>query len=667
MIKPIYSLLTTGVLSLSLFASQAQSSPTIPSYGCQFPSAAQTNELRTYQIMVESFVDRDSKANYGDGYGTSHHNGDLQGIINSLDYIQSLGVNAIWLTPIFASTPIEGQSHWDNKLDATGYFASDYFKIDPKFGTLEQAKSLVEEAHKRGLYVFFDGVFGHHKSNIAPSPSGLTPHGPNNPVTYPQSLPFYQEVASYWIKELKIDGWRLDQAYQVPTQDWIELRNTVQQASQSVMYKNQQGQQVHPLGYMVAEIWNNQNYITEHGYGSNEQPVLCSAFDFPMRYRLVETFAVNENGIGEKGGAWLAQGMDLHSLYPKHARPNLMLGNHDLVRFGDLLQRGYIAQPKDKSYWQRHLAAISFMTAYTGPITLYYGDEIGDEVANFSDKVPNDICAAQGWCDDHVARSSAKVEGLTANLTTQQTQLKQQVSQLMALRAANPVLSQGERLSILATQDVYIDHKSYQDQSMIFVLSTSDKKQTITLKPEQIGSSGTLVNMITNDKIDLVQGNYQITLLPFSAKFLSIKQPDKLIVKQAQVTLSGKGFLAQCNNPTLDETGPIDKPLYVVGDFIDSGWKHVATRQFNYKGKGVYQAIVDEQAGSYRMQYASKDWKPQFTSATLEVSAGMANQLKYGGYGKDTAALIPESGKYVWSLQFSESGNPEKIMLSKCR
>ncbi len=408
MIKPTYSLLTTGVLSLSLFASQAQSSPAIPSDACQFPSAAQTNELRTYQIMVESFVDGDNKANYGDGYGTSHHNGDLQGIINSLDYIQSLGVNAIWLTPIFASTPIEGQSHWDDKLDATGYFASDYFKIDPKFGTLEQAKSLVEEAHKRGLYVFFDGVFGHHKSNIVPSPSGLTPHGPNNPVSYPQSLPFYQEVASYWIKELKIDGWRLDQAYQVPTQDWIKLKNTVQQASKSVMYKNQQGQQVHPLGYMVAEIWNNQNYITEHGYGSKEHPVLCSAFDFPMRYRLVETFAVNENGIGERGGDWLAQGMDLHSLYPKHARPNLMLGNHDLVRFGDLLQRGYIAQPKDESYWQRHLAAISFMTAYTGPITLYYGDEIGDEVAHFSDKVPNDICAAQGWCDDHVARSSAK-------------------------------------------------------------------------------------------------------------------------------------------------------------------------------------------------------------------------------------------------------------------
>ncbi|WP_086982778.1 alpha-amylase family glycosyl hydrolase [Vibrio aphrogenes] len=663
--KPTHSMLASA-LALSLFSAHAYPSTDPMQNACQYPSAQQTNDLRLYQIMVESFVDGDSKANYGEGYGTSHHNGDLQGIINSLDYIQSLGVNAIWLTPIFASLPIEGQSHWDDKLDATGYFASDYFKIDPKFGTLEQAKTLVNEAHKRGLYVFFDGVFGHHKSNIVPSPTGLTPKGADNPVEYPASLPFYQQVASYWIRELKIDGWRLDQAYQVPPKDWIELKKAVQQASQSVQYTDHKGEKVHPLGYMVAEIWNNQNYITEHGYGSNEEPVLCSAFDFPMRYRLVETFAVNENSIGGKGGDWLAQGMDLQSLYPKHARPNLMLGNHDLVRFGDLLQRGYLAQPKDESYWQRHLAAISFMAAYTGPITLYYGDEIGDEVADFSDKVPNDICASQGWCDDHVARSSAKIDGVTADLTQQQTNLKQHVSQLMALRAANPVLSQGERVSVLANQDVYIDHKSYQGNNMLFMVSTSDKPQTFSLNTQQVGSSGALADMLTGADTTPNQGQYLFTLAPFEAKFLSIKTPTTLVVNKAQVSLSGDGFMAQCDNPTLEERGPIDKPLYVVGDFTDSGWKHVASRQFSYKGQGVYQAVVDEQAGSYRMQYASQDWKPQFTSASLEVSAGKVSQLKYGGYGKDTAALIPESGKYVWSLQFSDSGSPEKIMLSKC-
>ena len=61
--------------------------------------------LRTYQVMVESFVDGDGSANYGVGYGPSRHNGDLQGIIDSLDHIKSLNVNAIWLTRCLTPAP----------------------------------------------------------------------------------------------------------------------------------------------------------------------------------------------------------------------------------------------------------------------------------------------------------------------------------------------------------------------------------------------------------------------------------------------------------------------------------------------------------------------------------------------------------------------------------
>jgi hypothetical protein len=111
---------------------------------------------------------------------------------------------------------------------------------------------------------------------------------------------------------------------------------------------------------MVAEIWNNENYITKTGYGSTETPALCSAFDFPVRYRIVETFAVNENGNGGKGGQWLDEVMSLHNLYTAHAKPNLMRGNHDLVRFSDLLQRGNITDTNQDEYRQRHKAALSF-------------------------------------------------------------------------------------------------------------------------------------------------------------------------------------------------------------------------------------------------------------------------------------------------------------------
>ncbi|NLS14298.1 glycosidase [Vibrio sp. SM6] len=490
-------------------------------YACQTETMASSNQLRIYQIMVESFVDGDPTIGHGTGYGTSHHDGDLQGIIDSLDYIQDLGMNAIWLTPIFESEAIKGQDHWADRLDATGYFATDYFKIDPNFGDLETARTLVNEAHKRGLYVFFDGVFGHHKEGlIKPSPSGQLPSGPSNPVSYPASYEFYQEVATYWIKELKIDGWRLDQAYQVPTDAWSHLRKAVDEASQSVTYTDSNGNEVNPLGYMVAEIWDGEQKIAETGYGSSNSPALCSAFDFPMRYRIVETLAVNENSSGNRGADWLDNGFQTHSAYPAHAKPNLMIGNHDLVRFGDLLQRGGIADVNDAEYWLRHKAAFAFQAAYTGPITLYYGDEIGDQVDDFAKKEDNNTCAERGVCDDHVARSSAKVHD---TLNANQTDLKTYVTALMALRAKHPALYQGERKNLKASGGQYVDLKTSGDNVVLFALNTSESTQKITLSAADVGSTKAITDLLNDDlSVTPNQGKYEIALEPLEARFFNV-------------------------------------------------------------------------------------------------------------------------------------------------
>ncbi|MDN2482524.1 alpha-amylase family glycosyl hydrolase [Vibrio agarivorans] len=493
----------------------------VDAYQCSSQVAENSNQLRTYQIMVESFVNGDDSIGHGTGYGTSHHKGDLQGIIDSLDYIESLGVNAIWLTPIFHSEAIDGQDHWADRLDATGYFATDYFAVDPRFGDLETARELVDEAHRRGLYVFFDGVFGHHKDGlIEPSPSGLTPSGPSNPVDYPQSLEFYQEVATYWINELKIDGWRLDQAYQVPTEAWTQIRKAVDEASQSVTYTNSEGQEVNPLGYMVAEIWNGEDYIAETGYGSTQDPALCSAFDFPMRYRIVETLAVNESSVGDRAADWLDNGFTTHQAYPSHAQPNLMIGNHDLVRFGDLLQRGDIAQPNDEEYWLRHKAAFAFQAAYTGPITLYYGDEIGDQVDGFAAKEDNNTCAIRGVCDDHVARSSAKIEGVTATLDANQADLKEYVSTLMNLREDYPALYQGVRTNITSNGDIYVDMKQSGDEQIVFALNIGESHQSLTYSQAELGIEGTLKDLLSQESIAVSNGVLEIELEPFEGRFL---------------------------------------------------------------------------------------------------------------------------------------------------
>ncbi|NOH98311.1 alpha-amylase family glycosyl hydrolase [Vibrio sp. 99-70-13A1] len=669
------SLSNTALAISAILLAGCQSSPesvqapTVAAYQCQADNNTAVNDLRIYQVMVESFVDGDNSIGHGTGYGTSHHNGDIQGIIDSLDYIESLGMNGIWLTPIFNSEPIAGQDHWADRLDATGYFATDFFNIDPRFGTLEDAKKLVEEAHARGLYVFFDGVFGHHKKNVVPSPTGKLPHGEDNPVSYPESLAFYQEVAEYWIKELKIDGWRLDQAYQVPKDAWTQIRETVDTASSQVEYVNNKGETVNPLGYMVAEIWAGENRIIETGYGSNEAPALCSAFDFPMRYRLTETFAVNEAGVGGKDGEWLAEGMSLHSLYPDHAKPNLMIGNHDLVRFGDLMQRGEIASPQDKEYWQRYKAAFSFQAAYTGPITTYYGDEIGDQLEGFASKVWTDDCAVDGLCDDHVARTSAKIENITAQLNANEQDLKQYVTDLMELRKTHPALSQGKRTNLIASDVAYVDHKAFEDKAIVYAVNVTDQAQTIALSQEKSASLDDLNDLQSNQALAANNGEYAIALEPFEARFLEVTKPSGKAPIGVVIATGGEvgsGFMAQCDNPTVEGTGPITSQLYVVGNFADSGWKHVSKRGLKYKGDNTYQVVTTEKPGSYRMQYASKSWSPQFTADGLNLKLGQMNPLTKGGYGQDTAITIRNGGKYVWSLQFDDSGKPLQIMASKC-
>lgn len=641
--------------------------------------------LRTYQVMVESFIDADSNANYGTGYGTSHHNGDIAGITASLDYIKSLGMNAIWLTPIFKSTPIAGQNEWADRLDATGYFTSDYFSIDPKFGTLEQTKELVEQAHAKGLYVFFDGVFGHHKGNVAASPNGLTPTNGKEQgsagfeAQYPQDLAFYKEVATYWINELKIDGWRLDQAYQVPLESWSKIRSAVETASAAQTYELN-GKTVNPLGYMVAEIWRGANDISQQGYGDNATPALNSAFDFPMRYSVVQTFAVEENGSGHRNATNLDNGFVAHMAYPDHAMPNLMLGNHDLVRFGDLLQRGVIASPGEAEYWDRHKAAISFLTAYSGPITLYYGEEIGDQVDEFVSKI--DPCSGDsGMCDDHVARSSAKIEGLATTvggeitvLNEQQADLKNYVSSLMKMRAAHPALYQGSRTHIYSDSDVYIDRKDAENDNVLYLVNTKAGNATISISASAIGSDGDLINLITDETVKFADGEYTITLAPFSAAFYQIASSTEEgpLIGKAALSLSGAGPMASCTKPNAGTKGPMGKNIWIRGTYA-GGDGFMATpdsHQFNFKGENLYQVVVKHPTPTaFTFKFATESWGSEFAVKDSDAVKVGKKQLmaRAAGPGTESSIMIPEAGSYVYSFQINDFGDAGQMMVSKCK
>ena len=480
-------------------------------------------DIRMYQIMTESFRHGSGGASGPlKSWGPSSHTGNLRGVIDSLDYIKSTGANAIWLTPIFTTLPVAGQDWTYDKLDGTGYYTSDYFSIDPRFGTKEELITLVNKAHAKGMYVFLDGVFGHAKANVAvKSPRGnelklsircLDLFGNIDKMSLKQarcfetepSMPFLKEVASYWIREAKIDGWRLDQAYQVKNEFWKELSDEVAKTSKTVTYK-MNGKNVHPLGYMVGEIWSEQPKDIERTAFKNN--ALISAFNFPLRAELVKVLASRENIIDRSAcgqpATELQAGYRKMQGYTEGSMPNMFLSNHDLVRFGDLLQRARYEKEgvHGTSYYDAHRAALSFLAAYSGPLTVYYGDETGDETMNFA--MQPDNCGKTDRCDDHVSRTDGHVDRLTAD----EEKLKNDVAAMLKLRDSHRALSHGVRTHLFSDHGLFIDFKSYGKDRVIYALNAGTSERKVRFEDSVWGKLGYGSCTIRSLNGSRVQGN----------------------------------------------------------------------------------------------------------------------------------------------------------------
>ncbi len=176
--------------------------------------------------------------------------GDFQGIIDHLDYLVNLGINGIYLTPIF-------KAYSNHKYDTI-----DYFEIDPQFGDKETFRRLVKECHARGIKVMLDAVFNHSGFYFEPFQDVLenqedsrykdwfhiwdfpieTEPKPNyDAFGFVSTMPklntansevkkYLLDVAEYWVKEFDIDGWRLDVANEIDHSFWREFRQVVKKS-----------------------------------------------------------------------------------------------------------------------------------------------------------------------------------------------------------------------------------------------------------------------------------------------------------------------------------------------------------------------------------------------------------------------------------------------------
>ena len=204
-----------------------------------------------YQIFVDRFnIGKKKDTGYinlkwGDKpTPKSFAGGDIAGITGKLEYIRSLGVNAIYLTPVFSSVS-------NHKYDI-----SDYYEIDKNFGDKNDLKRLIDKAHSLGMRVVLDAVFNHCSDRLAQF-ADVREKGRkskyadwfiingDNPLDYecfaacrympkfntsnPEVREYLKGIATYWIREFDIDGWRLDVSDEVSHEFWREFRRAVKQ------------------------------------------------------------------------------------------------------------------------------------------------------------------------------------------------------------------------------------------------------------------------------------------------------------------------------------------------------------------------------------------------------------------------------------------------------
>jgi len=323
-----------------------------------------------YEIFPERFANGDTTNDppevqpWGDK-PTSHgyFGGDLRGIRDHLDYIQDLGVNTIYFTPIF-------ESPTNHKYQTT-----DYFKIDSHFGTLDDFTRLLNECHARGIRVILDGVFNHTGRDFFAF-KDILEHQEKSPYTkwydiydFPVrttgkpnyesfwgigSLPklsadnpdvrkYLFDVTSFWMSK-GIDGWRLDVADGLSHDFWKAWRKLVKSSN--------------PEAYVAGEIWD------------DASPWLRGdEFDGVMNYRFRGAcvgFLALENRTAVQCDSLLDA---VETMYPAGCQDMLwnLIGSHDTERFLTLCNGD-----ADKM----KLAVLLQMT-YRGMPMIYYGDEIG--------------------------------------------------------------------------------------------------------------------------------------------------------------------------------------------------------------------------------------------------------------------------------------------------
>lgn len=448
-----------------------------------------------YLLMPDRFAQGDAVAatdlEYNDApdrtQPSTRHGGNLKGIADKLDYLDSLGITAIWSCPVLENDMPGGSYH--------GYATTDYYRIDPRFGTNADWQELIAQAHKRGIKVVMDMIFNHSGSNHPwmkdmPSKDWYN-HPEGNELTNfrlstihdpyvsdydldhtvngwfvsampdlnqknPHLMKYLIQNSIWWIESSKINGIRMD------TYPYADMQGMAQWAADVL--------KEYPNFNIVGECW----YGNEAGpafwqSGSKINPVetnLPTVMDF--KYNIDREKMFFEETDPWNGLNHVYDHLALDYLYPDPQHILTFLDNHDTDRF-------LPEMPDSLGVWKQ---ALAFLLTSRGIPQLYYGTEL---LMNGTKKISDGYIRLDmpgGFPGD-------KVDAFTREGRTDlQNEAWDYLSRLLQWRRgeANDVIAKGTLKHFMPQNGIYAYERRLGDKQVVVLLNGQSEPNTVTME-----------------------------------------------------------------------------------------------------------------------------------------------------------------------------------------
>lgn len=334
------------------------------------------DESVVYFMVTDRFFDGNESNNtasgadtYGDNPGL-YHGGDFAGVTTKLDYLQDLGVNTIWITPIVenvkgVAVTDEGSEDVPYNAAYHGYWASDFTKLNPTLGTTEEFETMISEAHKRGMRIMVDIVVNHagygsestfadmlrdksiSEGDIKSWQDGLPDFATENADVRAKLV----EWQTSWMKDYGVDYFRVDTVKHVDSTTWAALKNSTTE--------------VNPSFKMIGEYYG-------AGYASNGSTLGTGQMDADLDFDFNDQATSFVSGNISSVESFLSsRNTALNNAY----MTGQFLSSHDENGFKASLMNGK-QYTEDKATAAALVAATLQLTAKGIPV-IYYGEEVG--------------------------------------------------------------------------------------------------------------------------------------------------------------------------------------------------------------------------------------------------------------------------------------------------